>query len=126
MRTEEVRKILEIAFPTKRLVGEDAYKAFIALILHSDNPSLMEPVANTILTSKIEDADKSHAAYIIDKLLVREGKPQRYGTQYRSISKDGPVSFFPFEEPNTIDERRSEVGLPSIKEYEEMIRKSQR
>ncbi len=123
VRTEEARKIFKIEFPKKRLVGEDAYRAFIALVLHSDDPEFMDQVANTIRASETEDADKSHAAFIIDKLLVREGKPQRYGTQYSAINEDGSVAFVPFEDPKEIDSRRAEIGLSSMKEYEETIRK---
>ncbi|MBU6214563.1 hypothetical protein KGM48_01840 [Patescibacteria group bacterium] len=123
-RTEEARRIFEIEFPKIRLVGEDAYRAFIALVLHSDDPGFMDQVANAILASETEDVDTSHAAFITDKLLVREGRPQRYGTQYSAINEDGSISFFPFEDPREIDTRRAEMGLSSIHEYEEMIREN--
>jgi hypothetical protein len=124
-RTEQVREILRQAFPTKRLVGEKAYEAFIALILHSDDPELMTLVATAIFSLGIEDADRAHAAYIVDKLLVREGKPQRYGTQFSLINKKDSVVFLPVEEPEKLDARRAEIGLPPLSEYEEQIRKSQ-
>jgi hypothetical protein len=52
-----------------------------------------------------------------DRILMMEGKPQIYGSQ---ISKNGEThkwELYTLEKPETVDKRRAEVGLGSLKEY---------
>jgi len=94
---------------------EEEYTAFVALLLHSGE-KLMTEVLN-LFFDKIRSKDR---AYIIDKARVLKNEPQIYGTQYKRI-KDGKVDFLPIENPEEIDQRRGEVGLESIAEYEKKI-----
>ena len=61
----------------------------------------------------VEPAD---IAYLEDRLLIMEGKPQIYGTQFRTI--DGVSEPFPIEDPEHVDERRASVGLDTYAAYE--------
>ena len=47
---------------------------------------------------------------------MNEGRPQRYGTQVGDVQDGEPVPW-PIEEPNRVDERRAEIGLPPLSEY---------
>jgi hypothetical protein len=56
-----------------------------------------------------------HLAYLDDRIRVREGLPQRYGTQLQKRA-DGWEPL-PVEDPEALDARRQAVGLEPITEY---------
>ena len=58
-------------------------------------------------------------AYLIDRLLVAEGKPQRYGTQFHVV--DGKLVPHPIEDEASVDLLRAFAGLPSLAEYKKAM-----
>ena len=60
-------------------------------------------------------------AYLFDRVRLAEGKKQRYGTQVEI--KKGKWVVRDVEDPDLLDQRRKEVGLPPIKEYLQSIQK---
>jgi hypothetical protein len=61
----------------------------------------------------------SSIAAIVDKLLLSEGKPQRFGTQFDFAVDIGQM--FPVEDPAHLDERRAKYLLPPMAEYKRML-----
>lgn len=51
-----------------------------------------------------------------DRVLVGEGKPQRFGTQF-APARDGVLAPQPVEAPEGLDARRAAVGLKPMAEY---------
>ena len=100
----------EHGFPDKKEVGEMAVQAIWLVFQHSDLehqqqflPTLERAVAN----GQIEAA---FLATLKDRIDVREGRPQRYGTQ---TGPDGrPCQLLDAKQVNTW---RKEVGLPLLK-----------
>lgn len=70
------------------------------------------------------EVDSEHVAYLTDRVLVGEGKPQRYGTQLEN--KDGNLTPYPLEDPETVDERRRAVGMSPLAEYLKFAEEGQR
>ena len=60
------------------------------------------------------DVDPGDIEYLEDRLLIMEGKPQLYGTQFYTI--DGVTKPFPIEDPDHVDERRTHAGLDTYAE----------
>ncbi len=60
-------------------------------------------------------------ALVTDKLLVSEGKPQRFGTQFSL--RDGKAVMDPVEDPEHLDERRAKYGLMPMAEYKRQLGK---
>ena len=60
-----------------------------------------------------------------DRMLMNAGKPQLYGTQAYSITKDGKntIYIWPVDNPDKLNKRRASVGLPTIEEYLELFAK---
>jgi len=56
------------------------------------------------------------AAAALDRELIRTGKRQRYGTQYRDVG--GRLELYPVD-PATTDEQRAQWGLPPLREAQE-------
>ncbi len=105
----------ENGFPYKNKFGEDLYKAGIALSLHS-SPKLMRRVLALLENATSEQLDLPHKAYLIDKLRVLEGEKQIYGTQFKRL-ENGSIEFLPIADQETIDEKRKQVGLPTLEDY---------
>ena len=51
------------------------------------------------------ELDPAHAAYLHDRIGIREGRPQRYRTQVGPAGQPFPL------EPGDVDARRAGVGL---------------
>jgi len=53
-----------------------------------------------------------------DRILMREGKKQIYGTQLHSGPKtNGKLELYPIDDEEHVDERRAIVGLQPLAEY---------
>ena len=52
-------------------------------------------------------------AMLLDRILVLEGKPQLYGTQF-DWDEAGEMSPLPIEHADTVDRRRADLGLPPL------------
>jgi hypothetical protein len=63
-------------------------------------------------------------ALLLDRVLVREGKPQMYGTQAKPFEEwnDGQAAAMPIEDEANVDKRRAVVGLPPLSEYLKMMK----
>ena len=65
------------------------------------------------------EAPAVSVAYLTDRVLVNEGKPQRYGTQM-TMQGDQIVPK-PIEDAEHVDARRASVGLPPMAEYRRKV-----
>jgi len=54
-----------------------------------------------------------------DRILVERGQPQLYGTQFQFI--DGKLVQDVVDDPDSVEVRRAEVGLPTMAEYVRML-----
>lgn len=59
-------------------------------------------------------------ALLTDRVLRAQGKPQRYGTQFKP-GADGSMVLEPTEDEAGLDARRRAVGLPSMAVYKRML-----
>lgn len=62
-----------------------------------------------------DEVAKIDLAYLTDRVLLAEGKPQIYGTQIEV--RDGRWQPCQVEDPDNLDCRRQESGLSPIVEY---------
>ncbi|WP_095509970.1 DUF6624 domain-containing protein [Rubrivirga marina] len=67
------------------------------------------------------EAEPVWLAYLTDRILVRQGLPQRYGSEQRTDPDTGQRAFYPIEDPAAVDARRAAVGLDPIREYARRI-----
>jgi len=59
----------------------------------------------------------SNLAILEDRVALRQGKRQIYGSQILLDPKTGNKYVQPIEDLENVDKRRSEVGLPTMNEY---------
>jgi hypothetical protein len=68
--------------------------------------------------------NQGNIAYLKDRVLMFNGKPQIYGTQFQGIGKDMKV--YAIQDPEHVNERRASVGLDTFEENETRLRKINR
>lgn len=66
------------------------------------------------------DLDRTHYAYLWDRVALNEYRPQRYGTQTKACVA-GKVEYQPMEDPDHVDARRADMGMGTLAAYGETL-----
>ncbi|WP_344076418.1 DUF6624 domain-containing protein [Luedemannella helvata] len=112
-------------WPRRSQVGEHAAHAASLLAQHADDHPEVQRRCLGLLEEAVRDreADPAYLAYLTDRVLRADGKPQLYGTQFwREPGGGGQLTPQPIADPANLDERRRSVGLPPFAEYERQMR----
>jgi hypothetical protein len=125
--TARMKVILEQkGWPGVAMVGtRGAHNAWL-LVQHADEDLAFQRSALALLEQAVarKDASAADLAYLTDRVLVNEGKPQRYGTQFRS--QDGVNVPQPMEDPAHVDALRAGVGLKPLAEHVKQMEQTYR
>lgn len=99
------------------VVGPTGSSTLFLVIQHADLatqekylPMMREAVTNG-------KANGSDLALLEDRVLMRNGKRQLYGSQIGRHNETGEYYVSPLEDPDHVDERRASVGLGPIADY---------
>jgi len=112
-----MREILRThGWPGSALVGRDAAHAAWLLVQHGPLELQREALP---LIQTAGGAAPSELAMLTDRIRVREGKPQLYGSHADVV--DGRLVPAPIEDPERVHERRAAVGLPALEEYVRLL-----
>jgi hypothetical protein len=103
-------------FPTRKTVGQDGVEAFLLILQHAPDETLrqkcLKPITKAFRRKEIGPMDYAN---FVDRLLVRQNKPQLYGSNFEI--KDGKLVMSAARDPKNLDKRRRKIGLPTIAEY---------
>lgn len=115
LKVEEI--IDKYGWPGSDMVGEHANQTIWLIIQHSDLvtqerylPMMREAVKNG-------KASASDLAYLEDRVALRQGKKQIYGSQIGGDPETNICYVSPLEDPDNVDKRRAEAGLPPLALY---------
>lgn len=117
----ELKEIVaEKGWPTIKLVGLQASNDAARILSHSPDLEFQRSLAEK-LEKLVADGEivGSNIAPVIDKVLVADGKPQRYGTQY--LVSDGKATIQPIEDPDHLEQRRAQFMLPTMAQFKRML-----
>jgi hypothetical protein len=116
-RTDRLKAIVaRHGWPTVALVGRDGVKAAWLLLQHSEDWSWQKSMLPAVeAAADAGEIHKSDLAVLTDRVLVRSGRPQRYGNSFSLVG--GRLVADPIEDEARVDERRAAVGLPAMAEY---------
>lgn len=104
----------QFGLPTRSLVGPAGSDAAMLVVQH--NWSLQERVLALAQAAAPGEVSPEKLAMLEDRILVHQGKPQRFGTQF-SLGPDGAFRFDPVTDTLGLDARRTEAGMPPMKQY---------
>jgi len=114
----------QIGYPTIEKVGKEANEAAWLVIQHSiGKPEFMRKCAALLEKAAAENqANPKQLAYLSDRIAVFEGRAQLYATQF-DWDENGEMSPKMFDDIEKVNLRRKEIGLNSLEEQIELIRK---
>lgn len=113
-----LQEILEqVGWPGVRLVGEDGEQAAWLILQHAIGEPAFQRRGLELLeeAARRGEAPLEQVAMLEDRIRVLEGREQWYGTQF-DWDEHGEMSPAPIEDPEGVDARRREVGLPPLRE----------
>jgi hypothetical protein len=109
--------IQKYGWPGISFVGRKANQAVFLVIQHSPLVMMMEfiePFRKSVAAGESKAAD---LALMEDRILMRMGKPQLYGSQVRTNKITGLDEFYQIEDEIHVNERRKKIGLEPLEEY---------
>lgn len=107
------------AWPTADLVGAPASTAALMILLHAPDLDFQLACRDLIAQAAADGrCPAPHHAYIADHCAVEQGQPQFYGTRVDPAT----LHPYPVRQPQTLDERRRDVGLAPLDEQMRTLR----
>ena len=103
-------------WPTASRVGKDGVAAAVFLLKNSEPPRLqLEVLPVVAAAAKRGEVETEDFASLVDRLRVRAGLRQLFGTQV-SVS-GGFLVLYPIEAEAQVEARRKQYGLPPLSDY---------
>lgn len=106
---QNVRQIIkEYGYPTQKMVGAEAMKAFFLLVQHVMHDAKLQEQC-----LKHCDFEPNEKAHLTDRVLINRGELQLYGTQRRRLP-NGTLEMLPVKDPKNLEKRRVKMGLEGV------------
>lgn len=99
------------------VVGEQGNTTLFLVIQHSDIKTQEHYLPMMRQAVKNGKAKESSLALLEDRVALRQGRMQIYGSQINRDIKTQSFYVSPLEDPDNVDKRRAEVGLQPLAEY---------
>lgn len=108
-------------WPTAAQVGREAVGAAFLIVQHAVHDTafmraMMPHIEEAVLRGDLDGGDAAHLA---DRLQVKAGHPQTYGTQ--ASLRDGRWVIDPIADSPQVDARRKALGLPPLAEFARLL-----
>jgi hypothetical protein len=130
--TARLKQIVDAhGWPTRSLFGDDGTHAAFLLVQHADHDPEFQAQMLPLLEAAVDRGEVAgtDVAYLTDRVRVKQGRPQLYGTQYEIQTDESgvpilndqgrPTYLVPVvEDIEHLDERRRAVGLGRWMDYE--------
>lgn len=119
--TVRIREILRVhGWPGIGRVGPEAAGAAFLLVQHTADNELQREALRMMQAAPPGDVALPDLALLTDRVRVRQGLPQLYGSQFSVV--DGRWVADPIEDVARLDERRASMNLPPMADYVRLIR----
>jgi len=98
-------------------VGEQANKTIFLIVQHGDI-EIQEKYLPLLKESVNKGESKGEFyALLVDRILVKKGLEQEYGTQIKVEKETGNYILYPIRDQNNVDVRRAKLGMKPINDY---------
>lgn len=108
--------IAKYGWPGKSFVGAKGNYTIWLVIQHADlatQEKYIPMMKESVAKSESRPVD---LAYLEDRIKMRKGEKQLYGTQV-SFNKTGGQEIWPIEDEKNVNSRRAKLGLEPMEEY---------
>lgn len=112
-------------FPTPSMVGHQGVADAWLLVQHADSDPAFQSAVLKVLAARLQSGGirRSDIALLTDRVLLAQGKPQRYGSQFER-DRHGAFLPKPTEDMATVDQRRAAMDLMPLTAYRCMLTNS--
>ena len=114
LAAEMVLILDRFGLPTRSMVGPAGSDAAMLIIQHSW--PLQERALASAKAIPAGQISPEKLAMLEDRVLVHQGQPQRFGTQFNA-GPGGVFRFAPVSDTTGLDARRSAAGMPPMRQY---------
>ena len=115
--------VAAVGWPGRTLAGDDGCRAAGFIVQHAIlDPDLQRrclPLPEAAVAA--DEAFPFMVAFLTDRVLMEQERPQRYGTQHVG-GPDGTLIPWPIDEPAMVDVRRIAMGLEPLHERTTTLR----
>jgi hypothetical protein len=108
--------IEEYGYPGKTLVGDQASSTFL-VIQHADLEVQEKYLPILVKAAEAGELQYASLALLIDRVNMRNNKPQIYGSQLQRNEETGGWIFYSIEDEKNVNKRREKVGLGPLEDY---------
>lgn len=108
--------VAEVGWPGRSVAGEDGAHAAWLLAQHADPDPAFQRTCLDLLSEAVKhgEATLAELAYLTDRVLLAEDKPQEYGTQLHGQEEGwAPRNL---RDPDNVDERRAAMTLGPLRD----------
>lgn len=99
------------------VIGQQGNSALFLVIQHADIATQQKYLPMMRDAVKKGNASPGSLALLEDRVALRTGEKQIYGSQIKTDPETGEHYVMPLADPDNVDKRREEVGLGPIKDY---------
>lgn len=115
VRLEEI--IADHGWPERSVFGDKAATAAFLVVQHASLEKQKQYLPMLREATRNGEAEKESVALLVDRVRVREGRPQLYGTQLRRDPKTSQLELYPIEDSAHVEKRRAEMGMMPLEVY---------
>lgn len=114
----QIKKILDDrGWLGPSIIGGEGNSTLFLVIQHSDLETQVKYLPMMREAVKTGNASASGLALLEDRVALRQGHRQIYGSQIGRDQETGEYFVSPLIEPENVDKRRAEVGLGTLADY---------
>jgi hypothetical protein len=114
----KIKKILdEHGWLGADIIGNQGNTTLFLVIQHSDLKTQEEYLPLMREAVKKGNAKANNLAFLEDRVALRKGEKQIYGSQIAPDPETGEYIILPLIDPDNVDKRRTEVGLGKYQDY---------
>ena len=114
--------VQQYGWPGNRFGGIELAGNAFAVLQHADRASQHRYLPLLRRAVALGDANAQELAMLEDRVLMGDGKPQLYGTQFRPFVAGQPLELYPVQDAAQLDQRRSALGMAPMADYLEVMR----
>jgi hypothetical protein len=122
LRTARLREIVAThGWPVASRDGPAAVRAAWLILQHSADTAWQRRLLPALdAAAAAGEIARGEVAMLTDRVLVRDGRPQRYGSAFKL--EGGRYVPYPIEDAERVDQRRAAVGLQPMEDYATLLR----
>jgi hypothetical protein len=125
--TNELKKVIKkYGWPDFDLVGKEASKGAWLIAQHADHDVKFQEYCLNLMKEKLKDnkIEPQYFAYLTDRVLVNQDKPQLYGTQF--YLKNNKLIPRPIKDTKNLEKRRKKFELEPFTKYRARLLRRQK